>query len=416
MAEDYYAILNIPENASVDEIKHAFRVLALQVHPDVNPSPEAKEKFILLTRAYEYAVEQALRRVSQDDQVYEYDFSKNWEQEIREIRKEMKEQARKANEIRKEKVRRQKEELKKSGLYDLSLALRYLVHFLAIFLGFGLIAFPVIVSFQAGPAALGYLFFFWLTGLFLLFHIYSQRGKWLRLGKFFYHWKDVVALLRYENPSPATNCWYCRNRPANGHPYKHSMLFIKDIQLQNKGPLQHYAGYKRDYATVLVPRSRKAFYVHSINTLLKVMLITLSLLLLPLHSYLWRFLAGLTAGGLIAAFVNLLTLTRPKSTHLFSPVILFKMLIWILIILALTRFEKGPDFYTSEDTLGVITLTIFFLDLLVDPLARLILRKKFHLPIFKQPLDIAKLFSQGYQNNLEIPIWSTFYPLFHFIF
>lgn len=416
MAVNYYAILNIPENASVDEIKHAFRVLALQVHPDVNPSPEAKEKFILLTRAYEYAMEQALRRVNQEEQVYEYDFSKDWEQEVREIRREMREQARKAAEMREEKARRQKEELMKSGLYDLSLALRYFVHFFAVFLGFGLVAFPVIVSFQAGPAALGYLFFFWLAGLFLLFYIYSQRDKWLKLGKFYYHWKDLLALLRYENPNPAGNCWYCKSRPANGLPHKHSLLLIKDIQLQNKGPLQHYAGYKRDYVTVLVPRSRKAFFVHSINSLLKIILIALALITLPLHSFVWRFLAGLTAGGLIAGTINLITFTKPKSTYLFSPVILIKMLIWILIILALTRFEKGPDVYTSEYTLGVFTITFFFIDFLVDPIARLILRKKFHHPIFHQPDEIARLFSMGYQNNLEIPIWSTFYPLFRFIF
>jgi molecular chaperone DnaJ len=50
---DYYAILDVPRNAAPDEIKKAYRKLARQLHPDVNPSPEAQEKFKEVTAAYE---------------------------------------------------------------------------------------------------------------------------------------------------------------------------------------------------------------------------------------------------------------------------------------------------------------------------------------------------------------------------
>ncbi len=51
---DYYDVLGIAKNASVDEIKKAYRKLALKYHPDRNPgNKEAEEKFKEATEAYE---------------------------------------------------------------------------------------------------------------------------------------------------------------------------------------------------------------------------------------------------------------------------------------------------------------------------------------------------------------------------
>jgi molecular chaperone DnaJ len=56
MAEkrDYYAVLGIGRNASEQEIKSAYRKLALQFHPDRNPdnTHESTEKFKTITEAY----------------------------------------------------------------------------------------------------------------------------------------------------------------------------------------------------------------------------------------------------------------------------------------------------------------------------------------------------------------------------
>ncbi len=51
---DYYALLGVSRDASPEEIKRAYRRLALQCHPDRNPDdPEAAERFKAVTEAYE---------------------------------------------------------------------------------------------------------------------------------------------------------------------------------------------------------------------------------------------------------------------------------------------------------------------------------------------------------------------------
>lgn len=49
---DFYEILGIPKNASMDDIKSAFRKLARQYHPDVSKESDAEEKFKEINEAY----------------------------------------------------------------------------------------------------------------------------------------------------------------------------------------------------------------------------------------------------------------------------------------------------------------------------------------------------------------------------
>ena len=53
MSQDLYELLGVPRDADADAIKKAYRKLARQLHPDVNPDPETQERFKEVSHAYE---------------------------------------------------------------------------------------------------------------------------------------------------------------------------------------------------------------------------------------------------------------------------------------------------------------------------------------------------------------------------
>lgn len=53
MNQNYYQILNVKYNATQEEIKAAYRLLAKKYHPDINPgNPDKEEKFKQIAQAY----------------------------------------------------------------------------------------------------------------------------------------------------------------------------------------------------------------------------------------------------------------------------------------------------------------------------------------------------------------------------
>ena len=63
MGTDYYKILGVSQGANDDEIKKAYRKLALKYHPDKNHAPGAEEKFKEIGEAYDVLSDPKKRQI-----------------------------------------------------------------------------------------------------------------------------------------------------------------------------------------------------------------------------------------------------------------------------------------------------------------------------------------------------------------
>ena len=63
MARDYYGTLGVSRDATPEEIKRAYRRLARELHPDVNPDDKAQQRFREVTTAYEVLSDPQKRQI-----------------------------------------------------------------------------------------------------------------------------------------------------------------------------------------------------------------------------------------------------------------------------------------------------------------------------------------------------------------
>ena len=83
----------------------------------------------------------------------------------------------------------------------------------------------------------------------------------------------------------------------------------------------------------------------------------------------------------------------------------------------LCQWNEFPDIKPTEFLVVGVIFMLFFQDVFVDLITKIIFRKRnLNKPVNKQPIEIQNLVNEGYQNYLEIPIWSTIFPLIKWVF
>jgi DnaJ domain len=404
----YYRILELNEGSTVEEIKRAYRRLVKVYHPDVNKSPNAHEKFIEISEAYEILMHEVTFAKTKPGDTEEF----NYEEFLREVREAANRQAR----MRYEKFQREHEAFRESGLYDLALLFKYIGRVLEPLIAFGLISIPVIDALHTKTySPLVDLCFFWIIGLILLFDTYQRRKNYFRLGGFYYSFKKILNIYTGTNNRTGVECFYCNGIKANSKPYKLTLIRVKGVQLDNRGPLQHYVRYDSKEYIIDLPRSQKAFIIHSVTSIIKIITILTSLFFLPLHSILWRFIVGTLLCWLFSSSLLWITHTRSKTGYFLSYAILVKTLFWFVAIILASKFDfVNFDVITSKYVSSVIVF-MFLFDSIVEQLLNV--SKKIHLfkPLSRHYQPLSIYFEKNCRFYLEIPVWTVVYPFIRWV-
>jgi curved DNA-binding protein CbpA len=394
----YYKILGLKPGAGMAEIKHAYRQMAKQFHPDINDAPDAHERFIEITEAYEILVNRNLQ-VMHDRREAEMD-AETLRAEYERLRKEARENARRYARMKYEKFQREQEAFKKSGWHDLILTVRYIIRVLV---------FPLIILFAAMPLISpevsehpsGYVMF-WLFSSLLILFVVNHRKDYFRLGPYYYSFQEIYKLIKKSAVVTDNDCYYCRGEKAMVAPHKIEFFRIKKVELKSYGALYgRTTGMERHIKTVCIPRSRKAFLVHLSSTLAKIICIALCLWLIKKDPWsAFGFPAGIFSGSLCSFLITIIFRTKPKTSYLLSMGMIIKILIWLVCIYLF----------------GAYAIFLLFFDPIFEATMRYFSRDRLFLPILKQHPDLEILFSRGYQLYLELPVWSVINPFFRWLF
>lgn len=407
--KNYYDILQIPENASSEDIRKAYRGLAKQYHPDVNKSPDAHERFCEITEAYEFLMNHWPRY---DDYRNSEDYRNT--EAYEKFRHEAREKAHHQAKMRYEKFKRQHEAFQESGINDIALLLTMMMRVVSIILFLFLFLVPIILTIAQHWTFIFMALFMWPFAAIIGWYIHDNFRNYLMPGSLYYTPRRIRSLFKEKHPTQQS-CYYCSDKLADSRPYKMDLLKLKDVKLKFGGYRQHNVNYVNQTVSVAVPRSRKAFIMHTGCALIKVLSIISCMVFLDITSVVWRFIIGMIFGVLLGKAVLLFSLTKSNTTYLISLGFVIRIAMWITGIALASRFYQDPFDIRTTDSIYFVVVSIIIFDSFLMQLLNLILGKFNSLPIIKQYPEADCMFRQGYVVYNDVPVLSVIYPLFRWI-
>jgi len=418
VVKNYFQILQLTEGASQDEIRQAYRRLAKEFHPDVNKSPDAHQKFCEISEAYEFLINYWPRHVGQysgtpgyEQKYREHQTTDAYEQFTREAQERAKKQAR----MRYEKFRRQHEAFQESGLNDLALIFTILMRIFSLVLFLFLFLTPLVLTFAADWTWIFAIFFMWPFAAGIAWYYHDNRKNYFKPWNFYYTAARIRQLFK-ERHEATEYCYYCRDKIADSRPYRLELLKLKDVKLATGGFRQHNVNYINQDLSVMIPRSQKAFIIHSITIPVKILSIAGCMFFLTVSSFTWRFIIGAILGAILTRIILTFSGTRSNVSYLFSYSQIIRIIVWIGAIALVTQFYFEPFNLAPAEGIQFAIFAIIIFDSFLMQLLSMILGKSSSYPVIRQHPEVEARIREGYIVYNDIPVISFFYPLFRWIF
>ena len=415
--KNYFEILQIPPHASRDDIQRSYRKLAKLYHPDVNKSPNAHEKFCEITEAYEFLMNhwpqhkrQYPGEATTQQHVEDYVTTEAFEK----FRQEAREKAFRHARMRYEKFKRQHEAFQESGINDIALLLTIMMRLAGIVLFLFLFLLPIVLAVVNGWMMLFVALFVWPFAAIIGWYMLDNWKHYLMPGTFYYNPERIKHMFT-EKHAAAESCYYCPYKPADSKPYQLELLKLKDIQYRSGGFRQHNVQYVNKNVTIAIPRSQKAFIVHTVNSAVKLVSIISCIIFFPVSSMVWRLVIGMILGGVVGALILLITRTRSNTSYLFSAGTFARILLWIAAIVIVSRFFMHPFNIITTDSIYFVITSIVIFDSFVMQLVSYVLGRKSSKPLIMQHPAVDEKFSEGYIVYNDIPVLSVVYPIYRWI-
>ena len=412
--KDFYAVLEVSPNATRQDIQASYRRLAKKYHPDVNKSADAHEKFCEITEAYEFIMDHWNEEVyiKVDERVRDKKYATHRDpEEYEEFKREVHERAQQQAKMRYEKFRQQHEAFQTSGINDIGLLFKISFRLIGIILFLFLFFLPVFMAVQYSWDYLALILLTWPFAGIIGWYIYDNRKHYLMPGQFYYSSERIRHL--FTDVHPATQpCYYCPGKPADSVPYNVELFKLKDLKLSTGGFRQHNVHYSNKSLSLLIPRSRKAFIVHTISSLIKVLALFCSLLLFPVTSIIWRIIFGMVSGGILSSLIFLISGTKSKVSYIMSYGMIIRMILWVFCIVLVSRFSLKPFNIITSDSIQFVITAICIFDCLLMQLLDMVLRGKSFRPVSRQYPELIQKMETGFLVYNDIPVISVIYPLF----
>jgi len=416
--KDFYAVLGITPNSTESEIRMAYRRLAKQYHPDVNKAKNAHEKFIEISEAYEFLIRNGQQHVdafetvsTEDRSAYDYRAS----EEYNRFRQAAREKAEQHAKMRFDAFKKQHEAFQKSGLNDLILLFTVISRIAIIPLFLFLLLLPVWTALNNEWTMIFLFLITWPFAGIIAWFIYDKRKQYFLPGRFYFTPHRIKHIYAEIHPTEKL-CYYSPSSKADSKPYRLDLLKLKDLKVKSEGFRQHNANYINENASILIPRSRKAFVIHSVDACIKVASILSCLVFLDISSLVWRVILGLVLGGLISTLTLLITRTKSNVSYLLSFGALFRVGIWMFIISLISDFSIEPFNIITSDFIYFAVTAIIMFDCFLMQLVNFAFGKHSSMPLIQQFHEVNKKFNDGYRVHNDVPVISVVYPLFKYIF